>query len=878
MSNHIPADLKLPVKYNVFNLHYQRIQALIIDKHTKRIQKLCHKSDSKLLDKLSSALFWTELKQKSKNSSQVNELHEQWLKLKPLAHLSSKQLISLYQDDIVSLERGYQYLIAQFPEEAIKSQLTNNLKRLEALKQHVLEGLRYRAQVHSILRSARNTDDVLASFCVKINELKVLGTPLEAPSQISATLDDDRRLFIFDLLKMAKINKKDLHKEILSPIPKRGHSPLRTPEAIKNELDKFNQYRNEVIKGLSLKGVGSYVYAATASSKAKGVKALWREFYENFKEFLNKLWESPFAENFSYIKFFIYLSISFSSYHFLIKALEPIALLLVNVGTFSMISSLLFYTMALAPVWWLGYQVGKASYSFIHDYVSCWKKKEILDALVTLEDSEHFLCEKLSQIIIDIPHFDIKDLNKRAIEFESELNKAEINLERYATGEKFVCGKAIQKEAKKAKKKIESVKDKLKKGLALLASHIASRVGEDIELLDKAVDANKMQPILPKKQLSYLEEFVNRVGDEKARALFDRNANIVKKWYEKIQADRFSYEDPNSKGKYQQPWGGSQIRTDSLKGWKVILEAFSKDPIQKDALLKLHSLLRGKKTLSSEEMKEVINALSEGDDKNAILETVQDFIFKTLQDRSPEYASLLSSSQKKLISHWYNQNKREIEQANAKVKQLFSSNKLNITQLNALLEKMSVKELSKYFELLDGEDIYNYSVGKIQSLKDRHNLVRQFFEKYEGNTSHAYRLIAFVPKVEQPALVTEFAYKRLDWFLANLKRGVNLRAPFDEYDTALFHNSDLHLFGEFDFTAFVLGSDYFNEPWSQEMETFLDACQKNGLDSGGLLSKFLEKKEMFNPFLVKRGAKASSCGSDEKIIPESKNTAGGIRV
>lgn len=876
MSIYIPSALSLPTKYNVFNLHYQRVQALIIDKHTNKIQQICNRKKSPIFEQLSTETFWTNLKAKSKKTKQLDELYNTWLKLKPLAHLDSKQLINLYQDHVVSLERCYQYLIAQFPEENIKEQLKDNVKRLSSLKQHIFEGLRYRAQIHKELKSPRNVDDLLALLCTKLNNLNLLDVPFEIPSTLSATLNDDRRLFAFDLLKMNNVDEDTLHNEVLSSVPKRGHTPLKTKAEVKEELDNFNKYRNNALKSLGLKGTGEYLYAMSYSSKLKGIKNVFSEFYKKSKDFIKEWVNLSIYDQLVQLRFVLYTAICFGAYYYLVQILQPVALLFLSTSTFALVSSALFYTVAMAPVWWLGYQVLKTGFSFVHDYLACWKKREILDSLIVLEDTEHLICERFSQIVVDIPHFDIKELNARVSEVESALNDAKTRLNRFAPGERFICGGQIRKQAKNASDKIDSLKSEIKNRLNQLASHIALRVGEDIEVLDMSFDSNSLEPILPKKQLERLRDFVHKIGDTKVKSLFDKNANIVNKWREKITSDRFCHEDAHAKGSYHQPWGGSKVRNDCLKGWQVILTSFTTDLIQRNALLQLNDLIAGKTTLTSDQLQETIQHLgaSERGDK-PVLDLIQGFIFKTLQTRSPQYASLLSDKQKASISRWHSQHKNEISEAKLQVNRIFSSGKLTVSQLNKLLGEINNKKLCQYFELLDAEDIYSCSTGKLKSLKDRHNHVRKFFEEYDGSTSHAYRLINFVPKHEQAATVTEFASKRLSWFLENVKNGVNLNAPFDEYDTALFNNADLHKLAKFDFTQFVLNSRHFKGPWSQEMESFLSASQDNGLDSGSLLSKYLEKKETFNALLINQKGKSKSSSSrveEKKASSQFENT------
>jgi hypothetical protein len=155
--------------------------------------------------------------------------------------------------------------------------------------------------------------------------------------------------------------------------------------------------------------------------------------------------------------------------------------------------------------------------------------------------------------------------------------------------------------------------------------------------------------------------------------------------------------------------------------------------------------------------------------------------------------------------------------------------------------------------------IYNYSVNALKPLEERNNLIRKFFEEYDGSVGGAYRLINLIPKHEQPEIVTSFAEKRLLWMLENIKKGTNIATLFDENDTALFNNPDLHTYGKFDFMKTVINSECFKKPWCKEMDNFLVFCQKNGFDSGRLLSSYVEKKEASEAYVVNHNRK---CGKE----------------
>ncbi|HRE31832.1 MAG TPA: hypothetical protein PLD88_07660, partial [Candidatus Berkiella sp.] len=69
----------------------------------------------------------------------------------------------------------------------------------------------------------------------------------------TASLDDDSRLIIYDLLCETGYDKQTLYQEVIAIIPKRSYKMVRRPQVIKKALTQIYQFTHHVNEALKLK-------------------------------------------------------------------------------------------------------------------------------------------------------------------------------------------------------------------------------------------------------------------------------------------------------------------------------------------------------------------------------------------------------------------------------------------------------------------------------------------------------------------------------------------------------------------------------------------------------------------------------------------------
>lgn len=891
MENYLPHQVPRSWKIIFRGAHILHSQKTLCH-HQNKILSLCKRPISALLSRLNDEKFWTALESQSPKKEEIEECRLLWQKTEPLAHLDSKKLLSLLTENVLPLERLYQQTRDQLLNEKMEvesnqfwpthwlyspaselSQLEENQERLQHLKSVIHDGLLLRCNAHTLLKAPRNVDDIVAAICTKINQLSPLNPLLTIPVSYVATLDDDRRLAVYDLLEEKAVDKDQLSEQVLSPIPKRGYHALRSAEAVKNDLNRMTDFRNETLAHLdegrsenesfihkSLKRLIPSVLINFNGQVAHALRSALLNF--GLLPYLLRLWS---------LRYFLYLTLSFMAYNGLIYILGPVLPILIGGTAFGMLSNVLFYGLAMAPLWYLGSTSLHAAWGGIRRYLTHWKRLDIYESLSVLVASQEYIANNLSQVIVDIPNFDIQALTEIVKGHQARLETATQSTNRFYVGEKLICRGGVSRAANLVLEEIKHQQRELQTHLKQLADHIASRIGQDIELLQKTSSKQGLEPILPHQQLKKLRDFVISYGDDVTLREFEKNANVLTKWAGKIDNSSVAQNSVETVS-FNQPWGGHAIRKDYLRGWETILKAFIDNPQQREAALQINALLMGRLLPTQEELHEWITALGMRDARALILQTIQAHLFNTLDPRRPENARLLSEQHNALITNWYRQHEDKIHQAPQAMSDLFSNEKTERELIQAL-DRIDDKALSQYYELLDGADIYNYSVNNTSALNERRNLARKYFEGYTGETSKAIRFVRFLPDYEKSLTLVEIAQKRLGWLLRNIDKATNASKPFDDTDAELFHNYALIALTEkFNFPSFIYQSPQFSNPWNQHMEDFLGACQKNGFDSGGLLKKYKANNIRIKPFMLhqRQNSMSQSCGQQERKTAEDR--------
>ncbi len=355
---------------------------------------------------------------------------------------------------MIPLERDYQVLLKAFEDEKIKveayhlwpsnwftpsiyqhiSIVKQNQARLSRLKTAIHQGLLLRCQAHTSLNAPRNVDDIVNALCAKLNGLNVLKSPLEIKTPYSDVLDDDRRVTIYDCLEPSYVDKDNLHDMVLSSVPKKGYPAFKSAQEVKNDLSECEQFYQNTFDDLTSGSedvlLPTWLKKIIPSAVTNAKKSLLQSMKELFSymgllSFMLKLWN---------LRYLVYFALTFIGYNYLVLALKPAVSILLGASAFAVLDSVLFYTIAMAPLWALGGILLLSFKQSVVDYFTHWKKEEIYKSLDALISTQEFMANHLSHVIIDISHFDVKHLTEQVKAQSALLQNRKESLNRFFIG------------------------------------------------------------------------------------------------------------------------------------------------------------------------------------------------------------------------------------------------------------------------------------------------------------------------------------------------------------------------------------------------------------------------------------------------------------
>ncbi len=878
MIDYYPILAEKSLKDKLLNYEIQFFESEIRQTEA-RILSISSQPKNPTFKRLHSEQFWQALESDLNHKDSVLEIKSIWHKVQPFAHLNTKELLSLLYDDVISLERYYQLALKAYDNEKGVmntndawpwnwiypsyeqkiSRIKESQERLVRLKSVIHTGLFWRCQVHSLLNTTRETDDIVAALSIKLNNLSILKEPLQVNISYSTTLTDDRRVAIYDHLEASWPNKDELHNKVIAPIPKQGHIAFKSAQEVQQELKDMRKFNKRTYQTLNPQSnitstISSYVSSFTPDIVKKSLKY----GLDGLKDFLTYIGFLDVLSNFWGLRYIAYFILSFFCYNYLLLAIKPMVSVALGVTGFAILDTILFYGIALAPTWVLSYVFFASVKQFLFNVFSRRKKTDIYHSLEALLSSQEAISNQLSQVIIDLSRYEIDTLSDKVQFFTTKFNQLKINLSRFNTIERILCKGDINLQIKSVRDKIVSQETLLKTRLGQLATHIAQRIGEDIELLEKSPTTEQLSSIIPHEQVNKLRTFVMIYGDEASLKLFNENASPIHKWVSKF--DKFTYPQQTIENSLNQPWGGHVVREDYLKGWETILKGYLPKGSQRDAALNINNLLLGKITATPEFMQEWINQLALGDESAIALHKIQAHLFKTLRSEILQNAKLVDESHQELINDWHKSQQSEVAQAKTIVRNTLKTRHRKIVAEET--DKLSDEQLGRIYQLFDAENIHENASNQTME-QNPEQLARQYFQFYQGETSRAIRLLRFIPTHETENLIVDVARKRLSWLLSNLGKGVDSKKPFDDTDTELFLDFQVMCAADgFDFNTHILTSKEFNAPWDPNMESFLEACALNSFDSGKLSKTYKENNTQIKPFIISK--QRSSCAHIEE--------------
>lgn len=766
-----------------------------VERHTIAIQKIINKPACSTIKKLSSEDFWKTLKERIQDNAEFQKIYTYWKSIELLAHLNTSDLLNLLETHILPLQRGYDYWLADLPGEETRLQIEDNIQSLSKLKLQVFEALFLRCSVYKHLNSTRHCDDVIQVVLNAINNTKALPKFLKKSTGITYKIDDDQRLTIYDYLKHAAYDDQQLIDNITSPIPKRRHVARHEYSQPEKKINQAREFRMSFNRQLKLNNpivqwLGSFnLNVNFLLDPLKARLGFWFVFLQKGR-------------------YLLYFSISLLSYYCALQLLSPVVLMFFGVNALGVVSNSLFYSLGIAPVWLWGWQSGATLWSKAYDFILARKKQNIFDSLILLENTTHFIYEKLHSTIVDISHFNINQLQSRGSEILHELKHAKNNLENYSVLEMLLCSKELKAHVNSAVTKINEAEKKLRSSLRKVAKHIASTIGDEIEYLEHGLNKKKLLGSLPAKQIQDYNRFIKRFGNRIIYVEFLKNVNPITRWSQKLIDSAFISLKEKFNGELDKPWGTHVCQKQLLKGWDLILESFTLDQELLRNCHELSQVLQGKKSISLVRFNHLVNSMKLGEQQKLFINAFQNTLYQTLDAKLASNAHLLGESHKKTLSEWYQKNLTNIISANHYFNEFIKSNSS---------KNVDTKLLVECFELLDAEDLYLYSIGTIHNASQRRNRIRDLIEKYDGNAeNNVYRFIRFIPDCERSKLITKIARARLNYLLNNQSVNDTLNST----DRELFHNPALDK-KKFDFTAVLSEKRY------QISESFINECRDN---------------------------------------------------
>lgn len=715
MQAYLPCLLDLTWQEKLYTRQYQSIHSLVLFCHTQAITSLCHRTSLPNYQILEDENFWEELELESNHSETVLQLHDRWKKISPLAHLNTRQLIRLLQDEINPLIKAYEHIFIELQDKSflkkiktkIVKQTEENVEKIKQLRQLVYIGLQERVNVYQILKSKRQVDDIAAAFIEEINALNLFREPLIMASSLSEGMDDNQRMTIHDIL--SGLNQENINldnaalKEIVLPIPRFKVKLLRTKEGIEKDKRSINNFIEE-----------------QKYENEENKKNPWRHWLESF---------SPS----------IRLAADFIWYwrHFLEAILFTI--LIQTVASFLLTWGLggKYLTCPLILSW------GYAFWQEIKNRKLHWKTKEIKESLHLLAQSQQFIDHFLSQTPLDLEHFDVDYFLSRTDQIKTRIKIFNKQLKKIGIFEKRMLPDLLIERIEAISSQLCQQNKKISDWLNMIAIYIAKRIGKDIEQGElQAASAEKWR------------QYVQCYGSEEAKLVFEQNANMIVRWGKKIPSFLTERKD-DLNVTLGFPWKRYCLKDDEFIKWGKLLKIWITDEKKQQACLDIHSLLMRQKNLSREAFQQAIQALAlESLQQRKIEKTIQTFLYKTLSGREAQTVALLSKEQQEKIRCWREAHLDLISKAHEILENILKFQK-----------KYTDEELLECYRILDAEDFYDAVQENAENKKQRNNKVRQFFEEYQGQPCPAFQWLRFLPSQEREKWANEIALKRLEFLL-----------------------------------------------------------------------------------------------------------------
>ncbi len=829
MLNHI-AHIKLPI---ILRVLYPALPVKQLNVHINEITKIV--KIPKIYLQLNDEKFWTNLIAQNE-PDKAKALKAYWLKIKPLAHMNTTALIAVYVDNIRSLIRYYEFCeqalnqtnpwwLPQTVREqkaALLGQIKRDIITVKKIKVAIQQAMLLRCNLYKQFNGTYYHDDALNQLCKQVNLLQKNSENV-LPVQEESYISDDDRLTIYDLLQ-GEIEEHKL-KTIITPIRKKRINTFLDKSIVIAKLKQSALFVYQTLKRIKNEQALRKLFLYKVNEHPLDFVVRWMVPIQAFLMALGmgKLFHGVFLLGAALL-----FASSFMLYGYLSQLLLPFLLILLTPSSVNTILSILFYTVALLPLWlYIATQYNSIKQIFAQ-YLYSDVNQHLIDSLIVLESSAYFIANRVSHAIVDVSHFDMKALVDSAESMQQRLGESLSSLEAVQSWKKRIIPQGLSQAIEDTKQKLIEQDKLIEARLQGLSAHIANEIGHEMMLLCHDLSNDKLTVQLPKIQISKLATLVNRYGSVSAKQEFKQNTNILMLWQKQIDVESLAHK---AKKSTRHPWGTFALRKDMVNGWRILLNAFIEEETKKRIALRINDFLIGKGEYELVDLKADLLHLFPSC-AELVLKNVQWLVYHTLTHRYAIHAKVLGQEQRYFIKEWYEQHQPLITKAQKVVSTLFAHGSCDIHVIEAIPEDL----LAQYYEVLDAMEVYAYAHQKSPLIIRRENKVRVYLEQYQGDNPYAYRLLKFIPKSDKTRVICDIAMKRLQWILDNVEKLQN--DFFHAIDSELFHNYRLlENISAFDFEMQVKTSRQFNEP-SLNMEKFLQACFGHAFDNEGLVEKY----------------------------------------
>lgn len=809
-----------------------------------------------ILSRLNESQLWRELEIKSQNQKTVQTLKEIYKKHQIYLHLSAQQLMQMHWDQSTPIEYHLENLVTELESQIeleeqylwwkTKASVTKKKETLDKLRQmrtdflawqqQVFDLIEYKSSVCQLFELPKEVDDVLFYLSQKIENLNLLSVPLPTLITPNADLSDDTRIAIYDFLVMKAPSRKKTLEKIIKPVNQNPKKPPLSKGNILQENSSLEEVCLDVESALDLKTSVILARRKECVEKEGEKQSRFNDLY--VPKFLLKFSDygpqfGGLARLYHWRAMFIAL-FPIALYFVLMPSILPLLTLNFGVTLSNFVAQGAFYGMAMLPTWYYLGKTLKGLGSGFKNFLAGSKNQEIELALEVLKTNQKYMTAQLSAGILDLAHFDIRGL-------KSSVEKRLAALE--------ICIQKVQKKRwfewpliyfgyptleKKVIDQLNQQKSHFEIRLKAYAKFIAQHIEKEIQLFEKKLHEETWSPRIPEGQFKALSDFVKNFGEASEVIQFKNNTQVIFLFAKDIIQLKFGYRGP-APDRFSKPWGDELIYHSALNKWRILIQQMVLEDSQRQNAEILLNLVSDKSYCDLKKLEDVVDAL-QIENKKSLISYIQQTLFQTLSNRSPEAAQLLNHKQKQKILGWYQDNQENIEAAFNFIKKVF-------TEKSNQLQNVSEEQLAKYYQWLEGAECAQYC-GQKSLKKTPWNIAKQYFERYQGENDRAVYLLRFLPETQRQKALVHMAQMRLDYLI---RRAENL-SSLSQADLELFNDQAL-LSGElgFNFTQAARAHPCFLEHTS--LDGLLGTFVRSGLMKKQNLVNYqrIHGKENFEP-------------------------------